>query len=133
MTTDSIYSLAADAILILHASLIGFVVLGLVAIYLGRFLSWAWVRNFWFRLLHLAVITYVVLQSWAGEICPLTIWEMQLRELAGEESYAGSFIQHWLHALLFFEAPDWVFVIVYTGFGGLVAASWFIVPPKRVR
>lgn len=133
MITEFIYSLAADVMLVLHALLIGFVVFGLIAIYLGLILSWGWVRNFWFRLLHLAVITYVVLQSWAGAICPLTIWEMQLRELAGEESYEGSFIQHWLHTLLFFEAPGWVFVVVYTGFGSLVAASWFIVPPKRVR
>ena len=117
--------------LILHALFVGFVVLGLVVIYLGYALSWRWVRNFWFRILHLSAITYVVLQSWAGAICPLTIWEMQLRDLAGEESYEGSFIQYWLQTLLYFEAPDWVFVLIYTGFGTLVAASWFIVPPKR--
>ena len=133
MVVDWIYGIAADAILISHALFVIFVVLGLVAIYLGRILSWGWVRNYWFRILHLAAILFVVLQSWIGAICPLTVWEMQLRELGGERSYEGTFIQHWLQSILYYEAPDWVFVVVYTAFGGLVAASWFIVPPKRHR
>ena len=119
--------------LILHALFVGFVVLGVVAIYLGPVLAWEWVRNIRFRVLHLAAITFVVVQSWAGAICPLTIWEMQLRELGGEETYEGSFIQHWLQVLLYFEAPGWVFAVVYTGFGVIVAASWIIVPPKSKK
>lgn len=111
---------------------VGFVVLGVAAIYLGRFWSWEWVRYFWFRLLHLAAIAFVVLQSWAGAICPLTVWEKQLRELGGEESYDGSFVQHWLESLLYYDAPEWMFVVGYTLFGALVAVSWFIVPPKRM-
>lgn len=125
------YSVAADAILISHALFVAFIVLGIVAIYLGRIWSWGWVRNVWFRVLHLGAIAFVVFQSWLGAICPLTIWEMQLRELGGEESYDGSFVQYWLQAILFYEAPQWVFVVCYTAFGTLVAASWFIVPPKR--
>jgi len=131
LSADSLQLLAADAILIAHALFVAFVVLGLVAIYVGRWLSWAWVRNSRFRLLHLAAIGVVVLQSWAGAICPLTIWEMQLREAAGGATYGGSFIQYWLQALLYYRAPDWVFISVYTAFGALVVASWFIVPPKR--
>lgn len=130
MSAETFYRLAADLLLISHVSFVVFVVLGLVAIYLGNWLSWVWIRNFWFRLLHLAAIAIVVAESWLGAICPLTIWEMQLRDLAGEESYEGSFIQHWLQTLLYYEAPEWVFIVCYTLFGGLVAASWFIVPPK---
>ena len=131
MTEDSVYLLMADAILVTHILFVAFVVLGLAAIYLGHWLAWDWVRNFWFRVLHLVAIGIVVLQSWLGVLCPLTIWEMQLREKAGAPIYSGSFIQHWLQTILYFEAPDWVFIAVYTLFGGLVAASWFIVRPKR--
>lgn len=102
-----------------------------MAIYLGRIWSWAWVKNYWFRVLHLSAIAFVVLQSWLGAICPLTTWEMQLRELSGEARYEGSFIQYWLQYILYYEAPAWVFIVVYTAFGSLVAASWFLVPPKR--
>ena len=128
---ESFYQLAADAILITHVLFVAFVVLGVLAIYIGLWFSWTWVRNFWFRVTHLAAITIVMLQSWASVICPLTIWEMQFREKAGETTYEGSFIRHWLQTLLYYELPEWVFVVCYTLIGTLIAASWFIVPPKR--
>lgn len=128
---ESAYLLAADALLIAHTLFVVFIVLGLVAIYFGFWLSWRWVRNFWFRILHLGGIVFVVLESWVGVICPLTIWEMQLREKAGQSIYEGSFIQHWLQSLLYYDAPDWVFVVIYTVFGSFVIASWFIVRPRR--
>lgn len=128
---ESFYRLAADVLLVLHALFAAFVVFGAVAVYLGRWMSWAWVRNFWFRVSHLAAIAVVVFQTWVGSLCPLTVWEMRLRDLSGGERYEGSFIQHWVQAILFYEAPAWVFLVVYTLFGGLVVASWFIVPPRR--
>lgn len=121
--------LLADTLLVTHVMFVGFVVFGLLAIYAGYFLHWQWIRNRWFRILHLLAIGIVVLQSWLGMVCPLTIWEMKLREQAGAEVYAGSFIQHWLHKLLYWQAPDWVFIMVYTVFGALVMASWLIVKP----
>lgn len=129
MSEPSLLLILADALLLIHVLFVGFVVLGLVAIYLGFFLHWHWVRNRWFRILHLMAIAIVVLQAWLGMICPLTTWEMALREQAGAAVYAGSFIQHWLHQLLYWQAPDWVFIVVYTVFGALVLASWFIVRP----
>lgn len=131
MTAESLYLLAADLILVVHTLIAAFVVLGTAAIYIGAWWSWAWVRNYWFRRVHLVVIAVVVLQSWVGVICPLTTWEMQLREAAGGQRYEGAFIQHWLQTLLYYQAPAWVFILVYTLFGGVVVASWFVVPPRR--
>jgi hypothetical protein len=128
---DAGYRFAADALLVLHVLFVAFVVMGLVSVFVGRWLRWDWVRNLRFRALHLAAIGVVVVQSWLGVICPLTTWEMQLRHLAGDQTYAGSFVQYWLQALLYYDAPDWVFIVAYTGFGGLVVASWFLVPPTR--
>ncbi|WP_339750916.1 DUF2784 domain-containing protein [uncultured Marinobacter sp.] len=121
----------ADLLLILHTLLVAFVILGLVATFAGHFVGWQWVRHFWFRLSHLIVIGIVVLQSWLGVLCPLTDWEMALRAKAGEAGYEGSFIQHWLQSILYYSAPAWVFILVYTVFGALVLASWFLVRPRR--
>lgn len=132
MTDETLYLLAADALLVTHTLFVLFIVLGLLCVYVGHFLGWDWVRNRWFRVLHLAGIAVVVVQSWAGVICPLTTWEMALRARAGAETYAGSFIQHWLHAILYYTAPEWVFVLIYTVFGGLVVASWWLVRPRAV-
>ncbi|WP_461482337.1 DUF2784 domain-containing protein [Porticoccus sp.] len=130
MSKEALLILLADAILVAHALFVFFVVFGLLAIYFGYFLNWHWVRNRAFRILHLFAIGIVVVQSWIGVICPLTIWEMALREATHSESYSGSFIQHWLQNLLYYSAPEWVFIVLYTGFGALVLASWYIVRPK---
>ncbi|GAA0846442.1 DUF2784 domain-containing protein [Marinobacter szutsaonensis] len=132
-TPESLYLVLADSLLVLHVLLVAFVIFGLVAVFLGRLLHWRWVRNFWFRVTHLVVIGIVVLQAWLGVLCPLTVWEMELRERAGAAGYEGSFIQHWLQSLLYYSAPEWVFVLAYTVFGGVVLASWFLVRPGRPR
>jgi hypothetical protein len=130
MESQALYSLVADALLVTHALFVAFVVLGLILIFVGKLLAWRWVRNPWFRVIHLLGIGVVVLQSWCGVICPLTIWEMDLRLKAGETIYRDSFITHWLNELLYYQAPSWVFTAGYTAFGGLVLASWFLVRPR---
>ena len=129
MDSQQLHVLAADAILVTHVLFVIFVVLGLILVFVGKALSWHWVRNPWFRMAHLLGIAVVVLQSWVGVICPLTIWEMDLRSKAGDVVYEGSFITHWLNELLYYDAPAWVFVVCYTFFGGLVLSSWFVVRP----
>ena len=123
------FSLLADLTLIFHVAFTLFVVLTVPLIFLGNWLNWAWVRFTWLRLLHLLAIGIVVVQSWLGIICPLTTLEMFLREQAGNIVYTGSFIEHWLHQLLFWQAPTWVFVVIYTAFALLIIIAWFLVPP----
>lgn len=125
------YGLLADAVLVLHAAVVAFVVLGLVLIVAGNLRRLAWVNRPWFRGLHLAAIGVVAAQAWLGADCPLTVLEDGLRERAGETGYAGSFVAHWLHWLLFFDLPAWMFTLAYTLFLLLVAAAWWRWPPRR--
>ncbi|MDX1754545.1 MAG: DUF2784 domain-containing protein [Marinobacter sp.] len=131
MTEAQIYQWMADGVLTLHVAVVMFVVLGLVLILAGGVRGWRWVRNRWFRFGHLAAILVVVLQAWLGVICPLTTLEMWLRERAGAGGYSGSFIEHWLQALLYYQAPAWVFVLLYTLFTGVVGLAWWRFPPRR--
>lgn len=124
------YRTAADLVLAVHTSFVIFVILGLVLILIGGARGWPWVKNPWFRLGHLLAIGVVVAQAWLGALCPLTTLEMVLRSRAGDAVYSGSFIAHWMEALLYYEAPQWVFAIGYTAFGLLVVASWIIVRPR---
>ena len=130
MESGFLFVLAADAILFGHVLFVVFVVIGLVLILVGKAFDWAWVRNPWFRLAHLGAIGIVAIQSWVGVICPLTTWEMALRERSGEIAYSGSFISHWLETLLYYRAPAWVFMVCYTVFAVAVVASWFWVRPR---
>lgn len=58
--------------------------------------------------------------------------EMWLRGQAGEMQYAGSFIQCWLQRLLYQDATEWVFVVVYTAFGKLVIITWVRFPARKI-
>jgi hypothetical protein len=130
-SSPMIWSLLADLVLFTHVLTVVFVVLGLALIVIGNLRGWRFVNAWWFRLTHLATIGVVVAQSWLGMTCPLTTLELWLRAQAGEATYAGGFIEHWLSRLLYFNAPPWVFVLAYSVFGAMVLAAWWRWPPRR--
>ena len=119
----------ADAILVVHAAFVLFVVAGLPATWIGIALGKSWAYNPWFRGLHLAAIGFVVIETLLGYMCPLTAWEAALR---GDRSDEG-FIERYIHAWLFWRAPAWVFASAYAAFALLVAATWWRWPPTRGR
>ena len=126
MSDAWLYSLLADAILLFHFAFVAFVVVGFLLILIGVLARWSWVHNRVFRVAHLAAIGIVVLQAWFGQLCPLTVWENELRHAAGQSGYAETFIEHWLHKVLFYQAEPWVFTVIYTGFGVLVVLVWYL-------
>lgn len=128
-----VYRLLADLVVVVHFAYVSFVVGGLAVILCGIWRRWAWVRNVWFRVIHLALIGVVVLESLCGIVCPLTDWENRLRELAGETAEAGTFIGRWVNWLLFYDAPPWVFTVAYCCFGLLVLGVWIAAPPRWPR
>jgi len=125
------YRLLADAVLVLHLAVVVFIVGGLGLIVAGNLRDWRWVNRLTFRLAHLAAIGVVIAEAWFGAICPLTTLEMWLRAEARSPTYAGSFIEHWLQRLLYYTAPAWAFVVAYSVFGLVVAATWWYFPPER--
>ena len=129
----SAYRILVDIVLITHVAFVAFVIVGLLAILVGGACDWRWIRNPWFRAGHLAAIGVVVVQAWLCVICPLTTLEMHLRKQAGDSTYNGSFIAHWLRKLLYYEAPAWVFVVCYTIFGLAVIASRLKFRPRPFR
>lgn len=133
MTPEQGYALAADAILFLHTLVVLFVAGGLFALLVGGLRRWRWVRNPWFRYLHLLCIGVVALQAWLGVLCPLTQWEMALRSRAGDAVYSGSFIGHWLDKVLYYNAPAWVFIALYTLVAAITVVAWWRLPPRPFK
>jgi hypothetical protein len=122
----------ADVLVIIHMAYFSFIVFGLAAILLGVVFHWRWVRNIWFRTIHLIAMGIVVAEALAGIQCPLTVWEKQLRLLAGQATYAGDFLGHWAHRFIFhFQAAPWVFTTLHVTFGLAVLATFVLAPPKR--
>lgn len=133
MNGSPTYQLLADMVLSLHLAIVSFVVGGLVLIIVGNLRTWTWVNAVWFRLAHLAAIAVVVAEAWLGVVCPLTSLEMWLRAKARATTYDGSFIEHWLQRVLYYEAPAWVFTLGYSLFGLVVVATWWYFPPRFNR
>ena len=128
------YARLADAILVLHFAFVLFVVAGLLVTWIGYFAGWKFVRNPWFRGAHLLAMAVVVAESLFGIICPLTKWEAALRLKAGEDpAYEGSFIQHWVHRVMFFEISERTFTMVYVIVFVLIVLSLVVVPPRPFR
>ena len=119
--------LLADVVLIIHFLYVLFVVGSLPVIWIGAYFKYPFARNPWFRYLHLAAILFVVIESLLGVACPLTVLENALRQVETERS----FIQHWVHQILFYSFPEYVFTMIYIVFAGLVAITFKWVPPKN--
>jgi len=117
----------ADAILVVHFGIVLFIGGGLVAVWIGAAAGWPWVRNRWFRYLHLAAIVFVAGEALVGMACPLTVWEDTLRGGARAESFVG----RWVRWLVFYEAPEWVFTAAYVAWALATLLTLRFVPPRR--
>jgi Protein of Unknown function (DUF2784) len=127
------HAFAADIVLAIHFAFVLFVVGGLALIWIGYAASWAWVRNAWFRAAHLAAIVFVAGEAMLGFMCPLTILEDALRTTAGGVPEDKSFVARWVHRLMFYTAPEWVFTTLYFAFALLVAMTFWFIPPRHNR
>jgi hypothetical protein len=125
------YAALADIIVAIHVAFVGYVVLGQLAILLGLLGRYGWARNFWFRCTHLAAILFVALETVVGMACPLTVWERELRQAAGQGVAGEDFIGRMLHSIIFYNLPPWVFTTMYLGFALLVVATFVLAPPRR--
>ncbi|TFV66030.1 UNVERIFIED_ORG: DUF2784 domain-containing protein [Bacillus sp. AZ43] len=97
--------LLANAVAVLHAVIVLFMLTGAL---LG--LRWP-------RLLRLHVGLAILALYLTGSDCPLTTWELALRESAGEPGYRGGFIGHYVTSPLGFPIEQ-----TSTQVGILVAA-----------
>ena len=124
------YQLLADAVVVFHALFVGFVVFGQLFILMGIWRGWRMVRNFWFRLTHLAMIGFVALEAIFGVVCPLTSLENHLRQLACLQVHEGSFMGRLAHNILFYDAPQWIFSVLHCVFAVVVLLTFILAPPR---
>ncbi len=117
----------ADALLAVHFLVATFIVGGLALVWAGAALGWQWIRNPWFRYLHLGAIAFVAAEALAGIACPLTVWEDLLRGGVRAESFVG----RWVQRLLYYQAPEWVFTAGYVVWTAATLLTLWLVPPRR--
>jgi hypothetical protein len=135
--------LKADVLVTVHLAFVAFVVLGQLLILVGWGCGWKWVRNFWFRSIHLLSIGVVAAEGLGGIECPLTRWERELRQPSAEAAdfpkdsliyrAESSWVGRVSNAILFYEVqPDEVvwFQRGHIAFGVLVLLTFVVAPPR---
>jgi hypothetical protein len=121
----------ADIIAIIHLGYVIFVILGFILILVGIFLKWKWIRNLWFRMIHLVAIVGVALEAVLGINCPLTVLEFELRYGAPPSDRRLFFVGNIIDSILYYDAPAWLFTLIYSAFAILVAITFILAPPSR--
>ena len=123
------WSILADMVLLLHGAFIVWATLGALAV-------WRWPRLVW---AHLPALAWGVWIEATAGLCPLTPLEMMLRHRAGQDSYAGSFIDHHLGGLIYPQgltpAAQWRIALALAAFNlllyGLIV--WRRMRSRRMR
>ena len=120
-------TIIADIVLVAHALVVLFNVGGLAAIWIGAAFNWRWIRNFWFRAIHLGLMGFIAAESLVGMVCPLTVLEDALRHSGPPRS---GFIQRWVGGLLYYDLPASLFTAAYVLFALAVLVTFFVVKPE---
>ena len=81
----------ANIVVLIHFAFVLFVVFGGLPVL-------QWPRLAW---LHLPCVAWGALIEFAGWICPLTPLEQKLRIAAGDDSYTGGFIDHYILPIVY--------------------------------
>ncbi len=127
-----IYRLLADSVLVLHLLFIGFVVFG------GLFA----LRSPCIALAHLPAACWGAFIELTGGLCPLTLLEVEFRQVAGDAGYSGSFIEHYLLPVIYpagltrdiqFWVAGFVILINVAIYGVLVYRWWVSRSKQPVR
>ena len=128
MTPASSQSLfLAELVLAVHVAIIGFNIFGLIAIPLGAWRRWSFVRAPVWRWLHLASLAVVALQAIAGRACFLTNWQGRLSGVQASQPL----IMRWVNAMVFWPLPVWVFSTLYLAVFAYTLLLFWLVPPRR--
>lgn len=114
------YSLLADAVIVVHLLFIAFVVAGGLLV-----MHWPWLA--W---MHLPAALWGAIIELSGWVCPLTPLENHLRRLGGGTTYSGDFIVQYIVPLIY---PADLTVFTQYILGGLVIAINLIIYVLIVR
>ena len=120
--------MAALAILGIHLVIIVFNVVGCIAVPIGAWRRWRWVREFWWRLAHLLCLLVVAVQALAGRACFLTILQA---DAAGHTHGVQPLIAGWINHVIYWPLPLWVFAAGYVAVFLYVIGLWIWVRPQR--
>ena len=96
-------------VLLFHFSIFLFITISFILIPLGYYKKWKWVKNKYFRLIHLILMGIIFIETILGFMCPLTILENFLRN----NIEINNKITQIIHQIMYWDLPTYQFIILY--------------------
>jgi hypothetical protein len=122
-------SILADLLLVIHVLWVVWMVSGVVIVLLGFVRPKLWGLTI-FRITHLVGMALTASTPiWSDGICPLTIWEYQLRE--GADS-PRSLLSRIFHELIYWDVPL-IYLSLLSAAAALITVVLFILRPPWKR
>jgi hypothetical protein len=132
MSVGTLHALAAS-VLYFHLGVVAFNIFWMVAVPLGAWAGWTFVRNIWWRGAHVASLVVVAVQAAFGRLCFLTIWQNNLEAASGVRLGESSAFERAAMAAIYWPLPAWAFIALYIAAVLYAAALWILVPPQPAR
>ena len=99
----------SEIVLLFHFSIFLFMILSFFLIPLGYSQKWEWVKNKYYRLIHLVLMGIIFIETILGFMCPLTILENFLRN----DIEINNKITQIIHQIMYWDLPTYQFIILY--------------------
>ncbi len=117
--------LFSEIVLLFHFSIFLFIILSFILIPLGYHKKWKWVKNKYYRLIHLILMGIIFIETILGFMCPLTILENFLRN----DIEINNKITQIIHQVMYWDLPTYQFIILYLLSLLYLIFLWFFFKP----
>ena len=115
----------SEIVLLFHFSIFLFIILSFILIPLGYHKKWKWVKNKYYRLIHLILMGIIFIETILGFMCPLTILENFLRN----NLRINNKITQIIHQIMYWDLPTYQFIILYLLSLLYLIFLWFFFKP----
>lgn len=99
----------SEIVLLSHFCIFLFMILSFFLIPIGYYQKWKWVKNKYYRLIHLILMGIILIETILGFMCPLTILENFLRN----DIETNNKITQIIHQIMYWDLPSYQFIILY--------------------
>ena len=118
--------LFSEIILLLHLLIFLFITLSFILIPIGYFQKWEWVKNKYYRSIHLILMGIISIETILGFMCPLTILENYFRD----DIKVDNKLTEIAHQILYWDLPNYQFIILYILSFSYLIFLWIFFKPN---
>ena len=115
----------SEIVLLFHFCIFLFMILSFFLIPLGYYKKWKWVKNKYYRLIHLVLMGIILIETILGFMCPLTMLENFLRN----NIEINNKITQIIHQIMYWDLSTYQFIILYLLSLLYLIFLWFFFKP----